>query len=108
MPLTISFKERVCDRAASDPDFATGILIEATQAFLNGEINVGKSLLRDCINATIGFASLAEKTGIPAKSLQRMFSRAGNPQTDNLFTVIVALQQHNNIALEVAAGDRAA
>lgn len=109
MPLTVSFKARVRDRAAADPEFAAGILKEATQAFLNGEINVGKALLRDCINATIGFSELAEITGIPTKSLQRMFSRTGNPQTDNLFNVILALQKHNHIALEVAAvGNRAA
>lgn len=103
MPMTTSFKARVLDRAGKEPEFAVAILKEGIQALFDGEINVGKALLRDCINSTIGFNELAEATGIPAKSLQRMFSKTGNPQTDNLFKVISALVQHNGINLEVAA-----
>ncbi len=108
MPLTTSFKETVNKRIADDPEFASALLKEAVQALLDGETNVGKSLLRKCINATIGFGVLAETTGIPDKSLQRMFSASGNPQTTNLFAVISALLEHNNASLEVTAINRAA
>jgi len=108
MPLTTSFKDRVHNRIATDPEFASALLKEAVQALLDGETNVGKSLLRDCINATIGFGELAQTTGIPDKSLQRMFSPKGNPQTTNLFAVISALLEHNNASLEVTAVNRAA
>lgn len=109
MPLTTSFKERVLSRARTDPEFVTHMLDESVQAFLNGETDVGKSLLRDCINATVGFSELAEKTGIPNKSLQRMFGKNGNPQGDNLFRVIAALLEYNNASLGVVtAANRAA
>ena len=102
MPLTTSFKERILDRVANDPEFVAAILKKGLEALLNGEMNVGKALLRDCINATIGFSDLSDATGIPDKSLQRMFSKTGNPQTANLFKVISVLLNHNNVALEVA------
>jgi hypothetical protein len=38
------------------------------------------TILRDYINATVGFAGLADATHIPPKSLMRMFSPAGNPR----------------------------
>lgn len=110
MPLTKSFKSTVLERANRDPDFTAAMLKEGVQALIDGEPNVGKSLLRDCINATIGFNQLSEVTGIPSKSLQRMFSKNGNPQASNLFEVISALQAHNQVTLDVSttAGVRAA
>lgn len=108
MPLTTSFKERVLSRAQTEPEFVTAMLREAVQAFLNGDSNVGKSLLRNCINATVGFSELSVQTGIPDKSLQRMFGKNGNPQSDNLFAVIAVLLEHNNASLQVTVSNRAA
>ena len=102
-PLTTSLKDTIHKRFASDPEFASALLKEAVQALLDGETNVGKSLLYKCIDATIGFGPLAETTGIPDKSLQRMFSASGNPQTTDLFAVISALLEYNNTSLEVTA-----
>jgi hypothetical protein len=39
---------------------------------------MGKAILRDYINATIGFEELSRVTKRPAKSLMRMFGPAGN------------------------------
>ena len=50
----------------------------------SGEITLAKAILRDYINATVGFNGLAEATHIPPKSLMRMFSAAGNPRAANL------------------------
>ena len=108
MPLTTSFKERVLQRANTDPEFVVAMLGEAMQALVAGETNIGTSLLRDCINATVGFSDLSEATGIPDKSLQRMFGKGGNPQAINLFKVISTLLEHNNASLEVKAVNRAA
>ena len=47
----------VAHRAKRDPAFKTALLQEALQAFLDGEVAPGLILLRDCINATIGFAA---------------------------------------------------
>ncbi len=62
-----------------DPSFARALLGEAVQAMVSGAVEADKSLARDDINATLGFAALGERVGIPPKSLMRMFSESGNP-----------------------------
>lgn len=47
---------------------------------LSGDLDTGKSLLRDYINATTGFEALADGIGKSPKSLMRMLSASGNPQ----------------------------
>ncbi len=83
----------------------TLLLAEAVELLLSGDMETGKSVLRDYINATMGFEALAVATGTPAKSLMRMFGPKGNPRADNLFGVIKALQKANgvNLAVGVAA-----
>jgi DNA-binding phage protein len=103
MALTREFKETVMARAQIDPEFRAGLLSEAIELLLAGEIDVGKEVLRDFINATIGFEGLAEKVDIPPKSLMRMFSAKGNPRADNLFNIISQLQQSTGVHLAVAA-----
>jgi DNA-binding phage protein len=103
MALTRSFKETVQARAKRDRAFRAALLSEGVEALLQGDLDTGKALLRDYINATIGFEELAERSGIPAKSLMRMFSPSGNPQAGNLFAVIALLQEAERVALEVRA-----
>jgi DNA-binding phage protein len=101
MPLSRSFKETVKERIDEDPAFRDALLAEGIDALLSGEVDVGKIILRDYINATIGFAKLADETGIPIKSLMRMFGPAGNPSARNLFSVIRVLQQSSGASLTV-------
>jgi DNA-binding phage protein len=101
MSLTKDFKETVQKRALHDPDFRLGLLEESISCLLSGELDTGKTLLRDYINATIGFEVLASLTGKSSKSLMRMFSPAGNPRAENLFTVIAALQEQEGVQLQV-------
>ena len=54
-------------------------------------MSVGKSFIRNQINATIGFPALSKRLGIPKESLMRMFSPKGNPSLTNLNAVIHAL-----------------
>ncbi len=103
MALTRSFKQTVKARAERDPKFRAALLTEAIEQMLAGEMATGKSILRDYINATVGFEKLARKTGTPAKSLMRMFGPKGNPRADNLFTVIRQLQKVSGIRLEVGS-----
>ena len=86
-----------------NPDFGEALLREAVDVLLAGEVDVGKSVLRDYINATIGFEKLGAKVKIPPKSLMRMFGPKGNPQAKNLFAVIGALQKDAGVELHVAA-----
>ena len=101
MVLTRDFKETVQIRARSDPEFREALLKEAVEAMLSGDVDVGKAVLRDYINATIGFDELSGRTRKPAKSLMRMFGPTGNPQARNLFEVIGHIQRHEGVQLRV-------
>ena len=106
MVVTKSFKELVQRRVAKEPDFAEALLREGIDTMLAGDIETGKSILRDYIKATVGFEKLAEATDTPPKSLIRMFSPRGNPQARNLFGVIGYLQKQAGIELHVAPQPR--
>jgi DNA-binding phage protein len=109
MALTRSFKETVQARVRSDRAFREALLAEGVDALLEGDVEIGKALLRDFINATIGFEQLASATGAPAKSLMRMFGRSGNPNARNLFAVLDELQKYAGVHLRVlGVGERAA
>ncbi|MCJ2130464.1 DNA-binding protein [Methylobacterium sp. E-045] len=104
MNLTRSFKETVKARAERDPAFREALLTEAVDQFLAGELDTGKAVLRDYINATIGFERLAMETGSSSKSLMRMLSPTGNPTASNLFAVLTTVQRAAGLKLAVAAG----
>jgi len=101
MPLSRSFKETVKARAERDEAFRNALLTEGVDALLAGDVDTGKAILRDYINATIGFEKLAEDTGTPAKSLMRMLGPRGNPNARNLFSVIHRLQNASGVSLSV-------
>ncbi|MFZ2445893.1 MAG: hypothetical protein WAW37_06015 [Syntrophobacteraceae bacterium] len=101
MTLTREFRTTLLVRAQRDADFRRAILKEGIDTLLAGDVNTGKAILRDYINAAVGFAELADAIHIPAKSLMRMFGPKGNPRADNLFNVIQHLQDREGIRLEV-------
>jgi len=103
MALTKSFKETVKARAERDPAFREALFIEAVEQMLAGDVEIGKAVLRDYINATVGFERLAAETGTPPKSLMRMFGPKGNPRASNLFAVISRLQKASGVHLAIAA-----
>ena len=103
MALTREFKEGVRARMARDPDFRAGLLREGVACLLSGDLDTGKAVLRDYINATIGFEELGHLTGKPAKSLMRMLGPKGNPQARNLLEVIGELQKAEGVQFEVAS-----
>ena len=103
MALTRDFKETIQARANRDPKFRDALLTEGVEALLTGEVDLGKAILRDYINATIGFDDLAAKIGKPVKSVMRMFGPNGNPTAQNLFAVISQLQKATGVSLAVSA-----
>lgn len=105
MTLSRNFRETIQSRTQSDPAFAQAMFQEGVQALLDGDLDVGRSVLRDYINATVGFEDLANGTGTSAKSLMRMFSQSGNPQAKNIFGVIAYLQGCTGMQLEVRAAN---
>jgi hypothetical protein len=98
-----SFRELVQRNVKQDAAFAEALLREGIDAMLSGDLDTGKSIVRDYIKATIGFERLGAATGAPPKSLIRMFSRRGNPQARNLFNVIGYLQKRAGVRLHVSA-----
>ena len=103
MVLTKSFKELVQKRIGKDKAFADAFLCEGVDAMLAGDIETGKSILRDYIKATVGLEQLADAINTPAESLIRMFGPSGNPQARNLFGVIGYLWEQAGVELRVVA-----
>jgi len=129
MGLTREFRERVQARYRSDERFRRVVLGGAVESLLAGEgarerfsdsgrppgsgsglaysgqgywrAAVGREILRDFINATLGFPALAQKTGIHVKTLHQMFGPKGNPTAANLFNIIACLQEHEGVRLQV-------
>ncbi|MFY9647548.1 MAG: transcriptional regulator [Terriglobales bacterium] len=102
MPLTRDFKETIQARAKRDAAFRKELLRQSVECFVLGDIETGKAVLRDYINATIGFSELAEATHHSAKSLMRMLSPYGNPQARNLFEIVDYLQRKERVRFKVA------
>ena len=101
MALTRNFRETVQARVKRDAAFRKGLLSDAIESLLSGEVELGKELLRDYINATIGFPKLAARTKIHVKTLHQMFGRNGNPTASNLFEVVACLQQTEGVRFKI-------
>ena len=93
MALTRDFKHTVTARVQRDPAFAQALLDEAVALFVGGEPDSARLILRDLVNATLGFEALAEEIHKPAKSLHRMLSQSGNPTMRNISAVFAAIQR---------------
>jgi DNA-binding phage protein len=103
MPLTLEFKEVFKASIEQDPAFGHELLCGAVQCLLDNDLATGRAILRNYVNATIGFQQLAKVIGGQEKSLMRMLSPSGSPVAANLFRVIHALQEFNGVVLEVNA-----
>ncbi|MDY7576740.1 transcriptional regulator [Herbaspirillum sp. RTI4] len=100
MALTRDFKHTIVERVDRDPAFAKALLDEAATSFLNGEPDVARLILRDLVNATVGFERLAELTQKPSKSLHRMLSPKGNPSMDNLAAIFGVVRMRLKVGIE--------
>jgi DNA-binding phage protein len=101
MALTRDFKETIRAGVKRDPGFRKALLREGIENFLSGDVETGKIILRDFINATVGFTKLSDVTHRSAKSLMRMLGPRGNPQARNLFEIVAYLQQAEGVRFEV-------
>ena len=102
-PLGRSIGEVTQARVKRDAEFARALLQEAVQALLSDDVRTARSLIRDVIRGSIGYAALSRRTGTPEKSLVRMFGANGNPTAANLFAVLTHLQRHSGITFHVEA-----
>jgi DNA-binding phage protein len=101
MALTRDFKQTVVQRVQRDSAFAKALLDEAATLFLNGEPETARMILRDLVNATVGFEALATLTDKPSKSLHRMLSQKGNPSMDNLSAIFDAVRTRLKVGIKV-------
>ncbi|GAB4486149.1 MAG: hypothetical protein OHK006_13550 [Thermodesulfovibrionales bacterium] len=79
------------------------MLAEAVNELLAGNLVSGKAMLRDYVNATITFGTLAGRLGKPDKSVHRMLGPRGNPRADNIIEIIKVLQEYERVRLRVEA-----
>jgi DNA-binding phage protein len=101
MTITRDFKQTVAERALRDPEFAKALLDEAATLFLSNEPDAARLILRDLVNATVGFEKLGELTQKPSKSLHRMLSQNGNPSMDNLAAIFGAVKNWLQVSFDV-------
>lgn len=97
MALTRDFKKTVKSRAERDPEFRAGLFREAIEALMSDDVETGKVLLRDYVNATVGFEALAVELDKSPKSLMRMLSDKGNPRADNLLGMLGHLKKREGV-----------
>ncbi|MEP6475508.1 MAG: transcriptional regulator [Gemmatimonadota bacterium] len=100
MALTQDFKDTIAARLRRDPDFARALLDEAATLFLNGQPDEARLVLRELVNATLGFEKLSKLTDTPSKSLHRMLSPNGNPGMDNLAAIFDAIGRKLKVGLK--------
>lgn len=98
MPLSREFKELVVTRAKSDPDFRKGLIIEAINMILAGEITAGRIMLRDYINATGAMDDICHKVDKHKSAISRMLGPSGNPTLESIVPVIKACADREKIS----------
>ena len=103
MGLTRSFRETVVKRARADAAFRAAMVEEAAQNILNGDVDIALVQLRDVVNATMGFDTLAAATGVAKSSLMRMLGPNGNPRAGNLARILLAIGKSTGVQIVVHA-----
>ena len=101
MAITRDYKNTINERVAKEPAFTAALLDEAITLFLNGEPEVARLVLRDLVNATVGFEDLALEVEKSSKSLHRMLSaqigRASCRERVEISVVAVSLNKKSQI-----------
>jgi hypothetical protein len=103
MKNTRSFRNTVKADIETDIAFRRALLSEAVACMVAGDLDTGKSVLREYVNGTIGFPKLGVALNHSPKSLMRMLGPSGNPQARNLFEMVAYLQKIEGAVLKVSA-----
>jgi DNA-binding phage protein len=101
MPLTREFKETIMADLRRDRAYRAAYLAGVLESMHSGEFSVGKRMLRNYINGTLGFEQLSKAVGSPAKSLMRMLSEDSNPHADKLFGILSHLQEVDQLKFKI-------
>lgn len=101
MALTRDYRETILARIKRSPKFARALYARAVNSLLEGETEIGLSILRDLVHAGITFKQLAKQSKLGEKALHRMLSNRGNPTTRNLFTITKIISEDLGIKSEL-------
>lgn len=96
MALTREFKDTVME-LCNQPEYRKGLLLEALESYLEGDIAVGNALLRDYLNGTKAFAEVAKELQMKEAGVRRMVSPKGNATAKNLFRLFKICQSREGI-----------
>jgi DNA-binding phage protein len=108
MPLSREFKALVVVRAKEDPDFRRGLIIEAINMILDGEITAGRIMLRDYINATGSMDEICRKRIKHKSAIAPMLGPSGNPTLESIVPVIKACARREKMSLSICTDQCAA
>ena len=103
---TLSYAKSLRAIAERNPDFVPELLEDAANAILNGEMDDGRVFLKDCVNATIGFAELGRRLGRDPKNLMRSLRPDGNPTASNLMAILRACADAQSMAIAVSVTEQ--
>lgn len=83
-------------------EIALALLDEAVTLFFDGEPDTVKLILRDLVNASVGFESLAKDIHKPAKSLHRILSKSGNPTMSNISAIFAVIKHALHVEIRTS------
>jgi len=99
MPLTRDFKETIQERASRDARFREALLKEAVDALLSGDVETGKTVLRNYINnSRIRQTSDCHQEIVKEPHADARPER--KPQARNFFEIVAYLQKREGVRLK--------
>ena len=103
MGTTRPAKETMIQRAKASPSFRAALMGEALELIAENDVQTAKSILRDCVEASIGFEALAKELGKEPESIMQMLSPEGNPTMKSMAALLASLKQHEGVTIHVKA-----
>ncbi|MCX5826136.1 MAG: transcriptional regulator [Deltaproteobacteria bacterium] len=84
-------------------DFRISVILVGggTKKRQSQDIETGKALLRDYLNATESIADIARELQVNEKSLRRMLGPKGNPTLKNFLSLLKVCSSAERLTLEV-------
>ena len=91
--MTVSFDDTLGADLQNSEEFRKEFLRGAMRCMIRGEVELGKSMLRKYVNATLGFVALGKALNRSSKTLMQMLGPKGNPHIKNFFEIVAYLQK---------------
>jgi|DeeseametaMP1786_FD_contig_21_1114878_length_1069_multi_8_in_0_out_0_2 DNA-binding phage protein len=90
--------EIIVEELKNDREFLKVHICHAITSLFNKEFSEGCLMIRDIVNATIGFKELSLKLNKSDKALMQMLAKSSNPTIENLFSIISAVLEHERLS----------